>query len=178
MTGRHRIPLLLASVVAACGPEPASPDDGAGSATGGTTGPSTTGGETSEGTATSGTGGTTGDASGTGGTAGTTEDTSGPGGTTGPDPGYRRECQPGDFVCDDWGCEVHLASGECYARCTPNSEGAIGGRDDECVEPQRPFCAQVGLALGGDYDCNGCAHVCVAREGIDQCGSGPNACYD
>ncbi|MCY1009458.1 hypothetical protein OV079_28620 [Nannocystis pusilla] len=81
-------------------------------------------------------------------------------------PPYERNCQPGDFVCDDWGCEGAAEAGECYKPCTP-SDG-IGGFDSECDEPERPFCSQVGRAFGGDFDCNGCAHVCLA-EPINWC---------
>jgi len=82
-------------------------------------------------------------------------------GSTTADPAYKRECQPGDFVCDDWGCEGVTQPGECYKPCTPSGE--IGGVDSECDEPERPFCSQVGLSWGGDFDCNGCAHVCMAE---------------
>jgi len=95
--------------------------------------------------------------------------------TSGPDPDYLRDCQPMDFVCDDFGCEdppVVLPL-KCYKRCTPTE---VGGEDDECDEPERPFCSQVGLALGGDYACNGCAYICTSaplnhcEADIDSCG--------
>ncbi|MBZ5713902.1 hypothetical protein [Nannocystis pusilla] len=89
------------------------------------------------------------------------------------DPNYKRDCQPGDFVCDDWGCQAATESGECYKPCTPSGE--IGGTDSECDEPERPFCSQVGLAFGGDFDCNGCKHICVA-EPLNWCDYGANEC--
>ncbi|MDC0669207.1 hypothetical protein [Nannocystis radixulma] len=89
------------------------------------------------------------------------------------DPEYKRDCQPGDFVCDDWGCQESTESGECYKPCTPSGE--IGGTDSECDEPERPFCSQVGLALGGDFDCNGCKHICVA-EPLNWCEYGADEC--
>ncbi|MCA9637950.1 MAG: hypothetical protein KC420_18105 [Myxococcales bacterium] len=104
--------------------------------------------------------------------SGSTGDTSS--GSSGPDPDYVRACQPGDFTCDEWGCEnpPNVAPGQCYKRCTPTE---IGGPDDECDEPERPYCSQVGRSLGGDFDCNGCAHVCVAAP-INQCQQGVDAC--
>lgn len=113
-----------------------------------------------------------GSSSSTGGGATTGQPTGGgtgaSGSTGGPDPNYVRECQPNDFVCDDFGCQNGLTvkSGECYKRCTPD---VIGGPDPECDEPQRPFCSQVGRALGGDYDCNGCAHICIS-DSYNWCG--------
>ncbi len=94
--------------------------------------------------------------------------------STGSGSDYARECQPGDFVCDDWGCEQApvVRSGWCYKPCTP---GEIGGVDDECDEPERPYCSQVGLSMGGDFDCNGCAHICVS-EAIDQCQASAEQC--
>ncbi|MCA9660735.1 MAG: hypothetical protein KC486_20505, partial [Myxococcales bacterium] len=94
--------------------------------------------------------------------------------TTGPDPDYVRACQAGDFTCDDWGCAnpPNVVEGQCYKRCTPTE---VGGLDDECDEPERPYCSQVGHSQGGDYDCNGCFHVCVAAP-IDQCQAGADGC--
>ncbi|WAS95618.1 hypothetical protein [Nannocystis punicea] len=107
--------------------------------------------------------------------ASTSEASSEPTGTgsTTADPNYERECQPGDFVCHDWGCQEVTKEGECYKPCTP--DGEIGGVDSECDEPERPFCSQVGLALGGDFDCNGCAHVCIA-EPLNWCDYGTDQC--
>lgn len=93
--------------------------------------------------------------------------------TGGPDPAYRRDCQPRDFVCDDWGCEEQLVGGECYKRCTPDA--GIGEPDSECDEPERPFCSQSGRALGGDFNCNGCAHVC-ASAAFNDCDEPVDAC--
>ena len=95
--------------------------------------------------------------------------------TGGPDPAYRRDCQPKDFVCDDWGCEISpdVVGGECYKRCSPDA--GIGEPDSECDEPERPFCSQVGRALGGDFDCNGCAHVCVSAS-FNHCDQPADAC--
>lgn len=124
--------------------------------------------------------GSSGEASGTSGTSGTgttveptTEGTVGSSGT-GPDPDYVRECQPDDFKCDDWGCERPsvVVLGQCYKRCTPD---AIGEADAECDEPERPFCSQVGRALGGDFDCNECAHICVSAS-FNQCNQSIQSC--
>ena len=87
-----------------------------------------------------------------------------------PDPDHRRVCEDGDFVCDNWSCQNTLEVYECYQHCTPNSEELVGAIDSECTEPERPFCAQVGYSDGGDYYCNGCAHVCVAEQGLSECG--------
>ena len=97
------------------------------------------------------------------------------GSSTGPDPDYKRECQPEDFVCDDWGCDTaqSVQEGECYKPCTPDA--GIGELDPECDEPERPFCSQVGQSLGGDFDCNGCVHVCIA-EPLNQCQSPADGC--
>jgi hypothetical protein len=94
-------------------------------------------------------------------------------GSTTADPNYKRDCQPGDFVCDDWGCQGGTEAGECYKPCTPSGE--IGGTDSECDEPERPFCSQVGLSHGGDFDCNGCKHICVA-EPLNWCDHGADQC--
>ena len=88
-----------------------------------------------------------------------------------PDPDHRRACEDGDFVCDNWSCQLTLESNECYQHCTPDSPELVGAVDSECTEPERPFCAQVGYSNWGDYYCNDCAHVCVAEQGIFQCGS-------
>ena len=106
------------------------------------------------------------------GTDASTGETTGTGSTTA-DPSYERECQPGDFVCDDWGCQEATQAGECYKPCTPSGE--IGGVDSECDEPERPFCSQLGLSFGGDFDCNGCAHVCLA-EPLNWCDYGADQC--
>ncbi len=153
---------LLALVLAlpSCGPD--------------SSGTESTGDTTAEATGT--TGGTTGTpTTGTPTTGGTT-DASSSGSSTGalmPDPSYSRACQPDDFVCKDPGClSPQLGYGECYKPCTPT---VIGGVDDECDEPERPYCSQVGLMEGGDWDCNGCAHVCTAvpddhcQYGVDEC---------
>jgi hypothetical protein len=88
---------------------------------------------------------------------------------------YVRVCQDDDFLCDDWGCgeSPGIDEGQCYKPCTP--DGEIGGVDDECDEPGRPFCSQTGKALGGDYACNACAHVCVG-ESFEQCGLSVDSC--
>jgi hypothetical protein len=82
--------------------------------------------------------------------------------TVGPDPDYVRDCQPDDFICDDWGCEwgPAVVLGQCYKRCTPTE---IGEPAPECDEPERPFCSQIGHAFGGDFDCNGCEHICISE---------------
>src|SRR5690606_28223028 len=95
-------------------------------------------------------------------TEATTGDTAGT--TIGPDPDYVRECQDGDFKCGDWGCEEHTEYGQCYKRCSPASPDEVGEPHADCDEPERPFCSQVGLALGGDYVCNDCAFVCTAVQ--------------
>jgi hypothetical protein len=86
-----------------------------------------------------------------------------------PDPNYRRQCAATDFGCTDWACRDTLVDGECYKPCTPASPAAIGGADDECDEPARPFCGQVGVSYGGDYNCNGCQFVCQSKEGVRTC---------
>jgi hypothetical protein len=114
----------------------------------------------------------------TGGSTGSSEATSTSEATTGttggPDPDHVRECEDGDFVCDDWGCEnpPHVKPSECYKRCTPD---AIGEPDAECDEPERPFCSQIGRALGGDFDCNDCTHICVSAT-INQCQQPIDSC--
>jgi len=114
---------------------------------------------------TSGTAGSAGTATTTSAVSSATADTSSSGGD------YERDCQPGDFNCQGFGCEDQdsVIFGECYKKCTPDSSAAIGEPDDECDEPQRPFCGQVGDPLGGDFDCNGCHHICVAAQGINVC---------
>ena len=103
-----------------------------------------------------------------------TSEVSSSGGTGDPDPDHVRECQKEDFVCSDWGCEnlPHVKLSQCYKRCTPDE---IGGPDAECDEPERPFCSQVGQAFGGDFDCNGCAHICVSAV-INQCDQDVASC--
>ncbi len=105
-----------------------------------------------------------------GGSTGTTEASTSA--TTGE---YVRVCQDDDFLCDDWGCAESpgIEEGQCYKPCTP--DGEIGGVDDECDEPGRPFCSQTGKALGGDYVCNQCAHVCVG-ESFAMCGVPVDSC--
>jgi len=108
------------------------------------------------------------------GDTGDTGEVSSTGSTGGPDPDYVRECQDGDFVCDDWGCVNGpvVKPAECYKRCTPD---VIGEPDAECDEPERPFCSQIGRAYAGDFDCNGCAHICVAAS-INQCNQDIASC--
>jgi hypothetical protein len=166
MTSRTHGTLVLSLMIVAplaCGPgSGGSTGDEAtdGTSTGDVSGSST---ETDEPTG----GSSTAEAT-TGGTSGST--------TVGPDPDYVRECQEDDFTCSDWGCEVKptVKPGECYKRCTPSVVGEV---DDECDEPERPFCGQVGLALGGDFACNGCAHVCVA-EPLDYCAEPIDSCNE
>lgn len=169
MTSRTFGPLVLSWIFAslACGP-------GSGGSTGDDATDGTSTGDVSASTDTDGpTEGTSATSAAT--TGGTTGETTGST-TVGPDPDYVRECQEGDFVCDDWGCEVKptVKPGECYKRCTPSEIGAV---DDECDEPERPFCGQVGLALGGDFACNGCAHVCLA-EPLDYCAEPADSCNE
>ncbi|MDC0717532.1 hypothetical protein [Nannocystis bainbridge] len=138
-----------------------------------TTSEATTGNSTDAGTDGSGTDAST-DGSGTdASTDGSGTDASTGTGSTTADPSYERECEPGDFVCDDWGCQEATQAGECYKPCTPSGE--IGGVDSECDEPERPFCSQLGLSFGGDFDCNGCAHVCLA-EPLNWCDHGADQC--
>ncbi len=106
----------------------------------------------------------------------TAADTSGSATGSGTGGEYERECQPDDFVCDNFGCAKAVVEGECYKFCTPDSTPAIGEVDDECDEPQRPFCGQVGDALDGDFTCNGCHHICVGTQGINECMQGANDC--
>lgn len=152
--------------------------DSTGEATGTTGEDSTTGSSTADLTDTTDTTDTSGELTGTGtGGTGTGTDTgdSTVGSSTGfPDPDYLRECQPDDFVCEDWGCEngKDVVLGQCYKPCTPD---VIGEVDAECDEPERPFCSQIGQAFGGDFDCNGCAHICVSAP-INQCNLGIASC--
>jgi hypothetical protein len=99
--------------------------------------------------------------------------TGGAASTGGADP-----CSGDHLVCDDWGCtsaDASLIEGACYSRCTP-APGAVGEPDSECTDPDRPYCGQVGDSFGGDYNCNGCHHICVAEPGINACGNDANAC--
>lgn len=135
---------------------------------------STTGSSTADTGDTADTTDTSGELTGTG-TGTSTVGTSTVGTSTGfPDPDYLRECQPDDFVCEDWGCEngKHVVLGQCYKPCTPD---VIGEIDAECDEPERPFCSQIGQAFGGDFDCNGCTHICVSAP-INQCNLGVASC--
>ena len=102
-------------------------------------------------------------------TSGTTASTGEPTGET----PYERECQPGGFMCDDVECGGPVETYECYKPCIPSN--GIGGFDDECDEPERPYCSQIGRTFGGDFDCNGCAHVCLA-EPINYCEYGEEQC--
>lgn len=155
-----RTPLLALLLALACGPksgdsDTASTDASTSEVTDSSA--STTSGATDSSASTSAT------SSATGSTGGSSSGTS-----TGPEPDYKRECQPQDFVCDDWGCDSapSVQEGECYKPCTPDA--GIGELDPECDEPERPFCSQVGQSFGGDFDCNGCVHVCIA-EPLNQC---------
>lgn len=94
-----------------------------------------------------------------------------------PDADYVRDCEAGDFICNNWDCEGWLEIGECYKPCTPDADELIGAVDSECDEPERPFCGQVPQSLGGDFDCNGCTHVCVAEEGVTGCSYSVNWCF-
>jgi hypothetical protein len=150
----------------ACGPGGGESDTDSTSEPGSTGGESTgepTGSTTSEPT------GSTGSTSSTGSTGEGSSST-----TLEPDPDFVRECQPNDFKCEDWGCnnQKSVKLGECYKRCTPD---VIGEKDAECDEPERPFCSQVGVAGGGDFDCNDCTHVCVA-EPTNQCDQDAMSC--
>jgi hypothetical protein len=85
----------------------------------------------------------------------------------------------GGLICEDWGCtsaQPSLEEGACYRRCTP-SLGAVGEADDECDEPGRPYCGQVGDSLGGDFNCNGCHHVCLPTAGVVTCGQPADSCF-
>ncbi|WAS95617.1 hypothetical protein [Nannocystis punicea] len=152
MSGLRLHPFLAAlALLAACSDTGKDTD-------GDTTTTTTTSGGTAATTSGGGTETTTGDD-----TEATASSTAPTGSTTVmPDPDYRRECQAGDFVCDDLGCEEVTIPDECYKRCTP--DGEVGGVDSECDEPERPFCSQVGLADGGDFACNACVHICKAES--------------
>ena len=146
-----RISLTVALLALACGPEPASSSTDADTSSG-TTESTSSAGTTVEATTSS-----------TGGTTAATTDASSSGTTLMPDPDYVRECKPGDYVCTDPGCPgpLDLLHGTCFKPCTPEP-GKVGEPDPECDEPERPFCGQIGLFEGGDYNCNGCVHICVA----------------
>ncbi len=174
--------MLAGSLILACGG-----DDGESAtdaSTGGATEPATTGGHSSTGSATADSTGEPTGTSSTGSSDATTNIATTDGsdatsevsstGALDPDPDHVRECQKEDFVCGDWGCEnsPHVKLSQCYKRCTPDE---IGGPDAECDEPERPFCSQVGQAFGGDFDCNGCAHICVSAA-INQCDQDVASC--
>lgn len=160
---RSCTPSRLLSVALLLGPLAACGGGDSGSATDASTGAGTAGNSTTSGATADSTGSTE-----------PTGSSGAPEPTGGPDPDFMRVCQPGDFVCDDWGCPnpPDVKGGECYKPCTPT---AVGEPDVECDEPQRPFCSQVGLSFGGDFDCNGCAHICVSAP-IDQCGQDVDQC--
>lgn len=169
MRAFHLLPLFL--VVAACGPEDGKTTADSSSAS---TEPATgsTDASTSEPTGATDPSGAT-----DSGSAGTTIETPTTGESSGSstgEPDFVRECQPDDFKCEDWGCERGdvVVLSQCYKPCTPS---VIGEPDDECDEPGRPFCSQVGQALGGDFDCNACAHICVS-ESFNQCNQAADAC--
>jgi hypothetical protein len=85
-------------------------------------------------------------------------------------------CDPSEnYTCSGW-CESLDDPNGCYSRCRPNSEAAIGQPDDECTDPDRPYCAQIGDSLGGDFSCNGCVYVCVHTPDINDCGGGLDSC--
>ena len=167
--------MLAGSLTLACGGDDG--DSATDASTGGATEPATTGGHSSTSSVTDvattdGSDATTNIATTDGSDA--TSEVSSSGGTGDPDPDHVRECQKEDFVCSDWGCEnlPHVKLSQCYKRCTPDE---IGGPDAECDEPERPFCSQVGQAFGGDFDCNGCAHICVSAV-INQCDQDVASC--
>jgi hypothetical protein len=85
------------------------------------------------------------------------------------DPDYRRMCEQYDFVCENWGCADSsiegLVDGECYKHCETDEPGTI---DDECDEPERPYCSEIPDSDFGDYDCNADATVCLATP-VDWC---------
>ena len=179
-----RSPLLITRIltltcmtaIVACGPGGGESDTDSTSDEPGSTGSSTddpTGSTTSEPTSTSDSTGSTGETGSTGSTGSTSTGESSST-TSEPDPDFVRECQPNDFKCEDWGCnnQKSVKLGECYKPCTPD---VIGEKDAECDEPERPFCSQVGIAGGGDFDCNGCTHVCVA-EPLNQCNQDAQSC--
>ena len=165
MIGLRLHPFVAALALPCIATMPACSDTGKGTDTDATTTTTTT----TTGTTTDATT-TTGDGTESTTTPGTTTPTT-TGGTG--DPDYRRDCQPGDFVCDDLGCEDVTIPGECYKQCTP--DGEVGGVDSECDEPERPFCSQVGLADGGDFSCNSCVHLCMA-ESVNWCDFGADEC--
>jgi len=88
----------------------------------------------------------------------------------GPDEDHRRTCEPGDWNCDAEGCNgADFELTGCYEPCTPDDPDQVGGLDDECDEPERPYCSRVGLWQGGDYDCNDDVTVCTAMPGLNRC---------
>lgn len=96
----------------------------------------------------------------------------------GPDATDERVCQGSDLICElEGGCVPYAGDLEaCYKRCTPDSDDLIGAPDDECDEPARPYCSQMGILEGGDYACNRCAHVCTAEPGPGHCSETVEGC--
>ena len=156
-----RVLVSCATLALACGPESnttTDADTSSGSTAATTAEPTTAEPTTAEPTTAEPTTGTT------GATTGTT-DAASSGTTLMPDPDHVRECQPGDYVCDDLNCGAPpLGFGECFKPCTPTVPGEV---DDECDEPERPFCSQIGQFEGGDFFCNDCVHICVAFQAND-----------
>lgn len=59
---------------------------------------------------------------------------------------------PGDAAplpCEEKG------DGRCYRRCDDHSD---------CNEKDRPYCTQIGLYNGGDWNCNEVVYVCRERR--------------
>lgn len=112
----------------------------------------------------------------TGAEGSTAQDTASSGGD------YQRACEPDDYICEGFGCGFYegegTVAGECYKPCQPDSTALIGEPDDECDEPERPFCGQVGDSLGGDFACNDCRHICVAVQGINVCEASFDSCTE
>lgn len=55
----------------------------------------------------------------------------------------------GGSSCTDEG------DGRCYLRCTS---------DADCTLPGRPYCTQIGLFDGGDYNCNAVVFACREKR--------------
>jgi hypothetical protein len=76
-----------------------------------------------------------------------------------PDPSYLRACTPDDWTCETWGCE-HSGIEGCYVECSTYSGVEFSA---ECPEPERPYCARVPDAGGGDWTCNWVTSLCMAE---------------
>ncbi len=59
----------------------------------------------------------------------------------------RSDAQP--ITCSEAG------DGRCYLRCK---------QDSDCKDSARPFCTQIGLFAGGDYNCNKVVQACREKR--------------